>query len=87
MPSPAVSSFIVYDGKAFPRWRRNLLVGSLKATELYRMVVDGDRVVQQETLLKGLGRIRDIAAGPDGVVYVLIEHASGGRIVKIGPPN
>jgi glucose/arabinose dehydrogenase len=86
-PSPAVSSFIVYDGKAFPRWRRNLLVGSLKATELYRMVIDGDRVVQQETLLKGLGRIRDIAAGPDGVVYVLIEHASGGRIVRIGPPE
>jgi glucose/arabinose dehydrogenase len=77
-PSPAVSSFIVYDGGAFPRWRRNLIVGSLKATELYRMVVDGDRVVQQETLLKGLGRIRDVEAGQDGTIYVLLEHASGG---------
>jgi glucose/arabinose dehydrogenase len=84
-PSPAVSSFIVYDGSAFPRWRRNLLVGTLKATELYRMVVDGDRVVHQETLLKGLGRIRDVAAGRDGVVYVLLEHASGGRIVTLVP--
>jgi glucose/arabinose dehydrogenase len=84
-PSPAVSSFIVYDGTAFPRWRGNLLVGSLKATELYRVVPDGKGAAQVETLLKGVGRIRDVAHGPDGVVYVLIEHASGGRIVKLVP--
>ena len=52
-PSPAVSSFVIYDGKAFPRWKGNLIVGTLKATELYRMVVDGDRVVHRETLLSG----------------------------------
>ena len=27
--SPAVSSFIFYEGKAFPKWRGNLIVGSL----------------------------------------------------------
>ena len=46
-PSPAVSSFVFYDGKAFPNWRRNMLVGTLKATELYRMVVEGDQVVHR----------------------------------------
>jgi glucose/arabinose dehydrogenase len=84
-PSPAVSSFVFYDGKAFPRWRGNLLVGTLKATELYRMVLDGNRVAHVETLLKGLGRIRDVAVGPDGLVYLLLEHASGGRIVRFVP--
>jgi aldose sugar dehydrogenase len=84
-PSPAIASFIIYDGNAFPRWRRNLIVGTLKATELYRMTIEGDRVVQSETLLKGLGRIRDIAPAPDGSIYVLIEHASGGRILKLAP--
>jgi glucose/arabinose dehydrogenase len=84
-PSPAVSSFAFYDAKAFPRWRRNMLVGSLKATELYRVVVDGNRAVHVETLLKGLGRIRDVAVGPDGLVYLLLEHASGGRIVRLVP--
>ena len=84
-PSPAVSSFVIYDGKAFPRWRGNLIVGTLKATELYRMVVDGDRVVHRETLLTGLGRIRDVAIGPDGDVYLLLEHASGGRILRLVP--
>ena len=40
-PSPAVASFVLYEGAAFPAWQRNFLVGSLKATELYRMVRDG----------------------------------------------
>jgi glucose/arabinose dehydrogenase len=84
-PSPAVSSFVIYDGKAFPRWKGNLIVGTLKATELYRLVVDGDRVVHRETLLAGLGRIRDVAVGPDGNLYLLLEHASGGRIVRLVP--
>jgi glucose/arabinose dehydrogenase len=84
-PSPAISSFVFYDGKAFPRWQRNMLVGSLKATELYRVVVDGNKLVHVETLLNGLGRIRDVAVGADGFVYLLLEHASGGRIVRLVP--
>jgi glucose/arabinose dehydrogenase len=84
-PSPAVSSFVFYDGAAFPKWRQNMLVGSLKATELYRMVIRGNQVVHRELLLKGLGRIRDVAVGPDGLVYLLLEHASGGRIVRLVP--
>lgn len=86
-PSPAVSSFVVYRGDAFPEWRGNLLVGTLKATELYRMVVRGDRVVHRETLLEGLGRIRDVETGPDGSVYLLLEHASSGRIVRLVPAS
>ena len=84
-PSPAVSSFVVYDGDAFPAWRRNLLVGTLKATELYRMVVEGERIVHTETLLEGLGRIRDVETGIDGRVYLLLEHAEGSRIVRLVP--
>ncbi len=84
-PSPAVSSFAIYEGRAFPKWRGNLLVGTLKATELYRMVLKGDRVVHRETLLSGLGRIRDVEVGADGIVYLLLEHKSGGRILRLVP--
>jgi glucose/arabinose dehydrogenase len=84
-PSPAVSSFAFYQGSAFPKWCGNMLVGTLKATELYRIVVDGDKVVHRETLLKGLGRIRDVQTGADGLVYLLVEHASGGRILRLVP--
>ena len=84
-PSPAVSSFVFYSGKAFPRWRGNMLVGTLKATELYRMELKNDRVTHVETLFKGLGRIRDVAVGPDGAVYLLLEHHSGSRILRLVP--
>jgi glucose/arabinose dehydrogenase len=84
-PSPAVSSFVIYAGGAFPAWRRNLLVGTLKATKLYRMVVEGERIVHMETLLDGLGRIRDVETDRDGLVYLLLEHAEGSRIVRLVP--
>ena len=84
-PAPAVSSFVVYDGAAFRKWRGNLIVGTLKATELYRFVVQGDRMVHRETLLSGLGRIRDVTTGVHGEIYLLLEHQSGSRIVKLVP--
>lgn len=84
-PAPAVSSFIVYAGDAFPAWRGNLLVGTLKATELYRMVLDGDRVVHRETVLSEIGRIRDIETATDGTILLLIEHKEGGRILRLMP--
>jgi glucose/arabinose dehydrogenase len=49
------------------------------------MEVRKDRIVRSETLLKGLGRIRDVAVGVDGSVYLLLEHQSGGRIVRLVP--
>jgi glucose/arabinose dehydrogenase len=86
-PSPAVSSFVMYEGAAFPAWQHDLIVGTLKATELYRFVLDGDRVVHRETLLRGIARIRDVETAPDGTLYLLLEHASGGRIVRLVPAD
>ncbi len=86
-PSPAVSSFIIYGGDAFPEWQDDLVVGSLKATELYRMVLVDGEWVHTEILLEGLARIRDVESGPDGAIYLLLEHASGGQIVKLVPAN
>jgi len=56
-----------------------------KAAELYRWELEGDRVVHTETLLKGLARIRDVEVGPDGLIYLLLEHASGAKIVRLVP--
>jgi glucose/arabinose dehydrogenase len=82
-PSPAVSSFVIYRGDAFPEWQDDLIVGSLKASELYRFEIDGDTLVHAETLLTDLARIRDVALGPGGAIYLLLEHASGSRIVRL----
>jgi glucose/arabinose dehydrogenase len=84
-PSPAVSSFIFYSGAAFPEWRNDLIVGSLKARSLFRMEIRDNKVVHTETLLSDLARFRDIEAGPNGEIYLLLEHNSGGRIVRLIP--
>jgi glucose/arabinose dehydrogenase len=81
-PSPAISSLAVYNGKAFPRWKGSMLVGSLKQMDLYRIVVDGDRLVLQETILHGVDRIRDVRVGPQGYVYVLTE---AGQLLRLVP--
>lgn len=78
-PSIAVSGTAFYDGNAFPSWRGNLLVGGLALQQVRRVVLDGERVVHQETLLEGrIGRIRDVRVGPDGLVYLLTDLARGG---------
>ncbi len=84
-PSPAVSSFIVYGGSTFPQWHGNLIIGTLKATQLFRVVVTEGEVVHRELLIDQLARIRDVEVGPDGMIYLLLEHKSGGQIVKLVP--
>ncbi|MCB0854025.1 MAG: PQQ-dependent sugar dehydrogenase, partial [Bacteroidetes bacterium] len=63
----------------------NLLVGSLKATELYRMVKEGDQIVYRETILSNLARIRDVEVGVDGYIYLLLENRGGSEIVRLVP--
>ena len=42
---------------------------------LVRLRLDGDKVVQEERMLKGaLGRIRDVRQGPDGLIYLLTDE-------------
>lgn len=84
-PAPAVSSFIFYEGERFPGWRGSALLGSLKATQLYRVVLNGTEVVEYEVLIDRLARIRDIETGADGLIYLLLEHADGGQIVRLVP--
>ena len=85
-PAPAVSSFIFYQGDVFPRWRSNALVGSLKGSALYRIIIgEAGEYVSSETLLSQLARIRDIEVGADGNIYLLLEHADGGQILRMTP--
>jgi glucose/arabinose dehydrogenase len=84
-PAPAVSSFVVYDGEAFPAWKGDLIVGSLRARALYRFVFDGRRLAHRELLLRGLGRIRDVEVDHEGRILLLLESRAGSQIVRLAP--
>lgn len=72
-PSIAVSPIHFYTGDAFPAWKGQLFLGALAQQELHRLEVKGDRVIGQELILKGRGRVRGVTTGPDGYLYVALE--------------
>lgn len=77
--SIAPSGMTLYRGNAFPGWEGDLLIGALAQQHLRRVSVEGGAAIHQEELLRGvIGRIRDVRTGPDGLVYLLTDHASGG---------
>ena len=86
-PSIAPSGMAFYDGDRFPAWRGNLLAGALSFRLLVRLELDGERVVREERMLRGiLGRIRDVRVGPDGYVYLLSDERNG-VIARLEPTD
>jgi glucose/arabinose dehydrogenase len=83
-PSIAPSGMAFYTGDRFPRWRGDLFVGSLSHQMLVRLSLDGERVVREERLLQGRGRIRDVRVGPDGCLYLLTDSTSG-EVLRLEP--
>lgn len=84
-PVIAPSGMIFYGGDAFPDWQGNLFVGGLGSTALVRLTLDGDSVTDEERLLEDLGqRIRDVAEGPDGAIYVITDEDDG-EILRVAP--
>jgi glucose/arabinose dehydrogenase len=85
-PSIAPCGMTFYNGDKFPEWRGDLFVGALAKRHLRRLELRGDKVISQEVLLEGLGRIRDVRSGPDGYLYVLTDSRNG-QILRLEPAN
>ncbi len=82
-PSIAACGLDVYSGDQFPGWRGNLLTGSLKQQELRRLVMNGEQVIEQEVLFRGIGRVRSVQVSRTGDVYVCLEEP--GRVLRLVP--
>ena len=83
LPSIGASGLDVAEGNAFPNWRGDLLAGGLAGQNLDRIRTDGNKLVEREELLHGLGRIREVAVGPDGYVYVALNQPD--KIIRLVP--
>lgn len=67
----------------------DLFAGGLSAQQLHRLKLDGLRVVEEEILFRGLGTVRDVANGPDGCLYVVINtgRENGAHLYRLVPAS
>nr|WKN40247.1 PQQ-dependent sugar dehydrogenase [Tunicatimonas sp. TK19036] len=73
-PSIAVCGIEFYQGNEFAKWENKLLVGALAYEEVRLLSVVDNRVMHDEVIMKNIGRVRDVAPGPDGAIYVVMNE-------------
>tara|TARA_R110002072_G_scaffold2780_6_gene22098 strand:- start:3493 stop:4605 length:1113 start_codon:yes stop_codon:yes gene_type:complete len=81
-PSIAPSGMAFVSSDKYPDWKGNLLVGSLKFQYISNCTLKNGKVIKEEKMLEGLGRVRSIEQGNDGYLYAGIERLG---IVRILP--
>lgn len=87
VPSIGIAGMLIYTGDRFPAWRGNMFVGGMVGQQLARLTLEGQEIVSEETLVQGMGRIRDVRQGPDGYIYLAIDDRQGGPtpILRLEP--
>jgi len=55
----------------------SLVLASLRASHLFNLEIDDEEIKSQTSILSGLGRIRDVAVGPDGYLYLITSNTDG----------
>ena len=83
-PVIAPGNIVFYKGAMFPQWEGSALIGGMGSQTLNRVTFDGKGgATAQERW--GVGkRIRDVAVGPDGALWML-EDANPGALFRVTP--
>jgi glucose/arabinose dehydrogenase len=96
-PAVAPAGAVFYSGDAIPQWSGSFFFATLRGNHLHRLRFDPqepNRVVEQEQLYQdAYGRLRDVALGPDGALYLTTSNRDGrgspgqedDRIIRVGP--
>ncbi len=86
-PSIGVSGLMFYTGDAFPNWRGQAFVGGLSTywRQLTRIPVNGRIVTDRQPILFGDPyRVREVRQGPDGFLYIALDHTNG-SVMRLEP--
>ncbi|GAA5481462.1 PQQ-dependent sugar dehydrogenase [Haloferula sargassicola] len=82
-PSIAACGLDFYTGDQFPEWKNDLFAGALAQQEVRRLRIVDHQVTEQEIVLKNIGRVRDVASGPDGYLYIILNDPH--RVIRLVP--
>jgi aldose sugar dehydrogenase len=83
VPSIATCGITVVTSDKYPGWKGNILVGALAKQHISRVVLKDNKLVAEEKLVSGIGRVRQVAESPDGYIYAITEAT--GLMVKLLP--
>jgi glucose/arabinose dehydrogenase len=85
---PAISpgDLMIYKGALFGDWRGDAFAAGLSSRAIVRIELDGDSAGEAERWDMG-ARIRALAEGPDGAIWVLEDERgdSRGRLLRLTP--
>ncbi len=84
-PVIAPGDFTFYSGKLWPQWKGQAFVTGLATQSLARVSLAGEKGTEEARTDFGK-RLRDIAEGPDGALWV-IEDGKDGRLLRLRPPS
>ncbi|MDZ7644631.1 MAG: PQQ-dependent sugar dehydrogenase [Woeseiaceae bacterium] len=82
-PVISPSGFIIYDGALFPDWQGDGFITGLSSEALVRIEFSGE-TAREAGRFDMNKRIRAIAEGPDGAIW-LLEDGSDGRLLRLTP--
>ncbi len=83
---PAISpgGLEIYEGSLFSGWTGNAFIGGLSSEALIRVALNDDGTAAEAGRYPWGKRVREVAEGPDGALYVL-EDRDGGRLLRLTP--
>jgi glucose/arabinose dehydrogenase len=76
-PAIAPSGIVFNSGHRYPGWSNNLFLTALTGQKLIRYEINGRKITEEEILWDQYGRTRDVIMGPDGLLYILLQNATG----------
>jgi aldose sugar dehydrogenase len=96
-PTIAPAGCTVYSAELIPQWKESMLFVTLKDSSLRRLTfADDGSVAGEQVLFAGrFGRLRDVAVGPDGAVYLATSNRDGrgeplpgdDKILRVAPAH
>jgi glucose/arabinose dehydrogenase len=84
VPSISPTSLMIYSGNLFPQWKGSGFIGTLTGTGLIRVTFNGDHAQKAEQWTMPRSRVRFVAQGPDGAIY-LLEDGDDARLLRLTP--
>jgi glucose/arabinose dehydrogenase len=82
-PNVAPGGMLFYTGDKFPEWKGDLLISGMIDKRLHRLKLDGRKVVAEDWVQLD-ARLRDVAQGPDGSLYLITDELFG-KLIKLSP--